>query len=378
MSIVISPNMLLPVPGVGSEAGPAFATDINNCLSLVDTHDHSPGKGVQVTPNGLNINSSLSLNGNTLTNIGALTLTAQGTTPAINTVYESGVDLWYVDGNGNNVQITNNGSVAGSSGSIANLASPASATYVSSNKTFVWQSDVNTPANMDAASLIIRNLTASSNGITLQAPGSLGSNYSLTLPAVPGSLSLMALDSGGNMSAPYSISGGLNASVLTPASITTTQIASATILGSNIAATTISGSNMVNSTVTGTQIASSVVLAGVPISGNGNAFVTMDTFGSVGYTLGIVRGTVNGTTGAIIAGEGFTSTRTALATYQINLTNGFVDLPSVTANGINSGILAGTWLASTAANNFVVRTYNASNGAQTDLNFSFIAIGRRS
>lgn len=251
MSTTISPNMNLPVPGVGVEAGPQYAVDVNNCLSLIDQHDHSAGSGVQITPDGLNINNNLTLNSNFLINVGGITLIAQGSTPGISTVYESGVDLFYVDGLGNNVQLTANGGVAGSPGSIANLTSPASAAYVAANKTFVWQSDVTAAANMDAGSLLMRNLSPNSTfALTLQPPAGLSTNYSITLPALPSSQKIMTLDASGDMAAPYTVDGStiaISSNVIgVPAGgITTTQIANNTIVAGNIA----------NGTITSTQIA---------------------------------------------------------------------------------------------------------------------------
>jgi hypothetical protein len=197
--------MNMPIPVVGSEPGPEWATDLNDCLNIVDIHDHTPGSGVQITPSGLDINTALTFNSNFATDLAGLSLIAQSGTPANNTIYESGVDLYYVDGVGNNIQITANGGVAGSPGSIANLTSPASASYVAGSSTFVWQSDVNTPANMDGGSVIIRNITASSKGITLTAPAALGSNYSITLPALPASQKIMTLDATGALTAPYTV-----------------------------------------------------------------------------------------------------------------------------------------------------------------------------
>ena len=89
--------------------------------------------------------------------------------------------------------------VAGTPGSISGLASPASASYDSGDGTFVWQSNSNTPANMDAGSYIFRNDTVNSNGITVEAPAALGSNYTLTLPAIPSQTNVMTLDTSGNM-----------------------------------------------------------------------------------------------------------------------------------------------------------------------------------
>ncbi len=195
-----SAYMILPIPVVGVDPGPQYASDVNTCLTLIDGHTHSPGSGTQVTPSGLNINSVLPMNGNGLNGIAYLTLTAQGSTPANGTIYESGVDLYYVDGSGNNIQITQSGGVAGSPGSISNLVAPASAAYVALSSTFVWQSGTNIPAYMDGASVILRNFVANSKALTLNPPNSMASNYALTLPALPAQTNVMTLTTAGAMS----------------------------------------------------------------------------------------------------------------------------------------------------------------------------------
>jgi hypothetical protein len=203
----MTPEMNLIVPGVGTEAGPTYASDINADLSILDGHDHSSGKGVQITPAGLNINSALTINNNDLTSIRTARFQAQNSTLSLSAdvdcIYVTGVDLYYRDGNGNNVRITQSGNVAGTPGSISGLSSPASASYNSGTSTFVWQSAALTPANMDAASYIFRNLLASSKGLTLSPPGAMAADYTLTLPALPASQKIMTLDAAGNMSAPY-------------------------------------------------------------------------------------------------------------------------------------------------------------------------------
>lgn len=198
----LSPNMNLIVPAVGITSGPQWAADLVMTLGLVDSHDHTPGKGVQITPAGMNINAPLSCGGNALTNVAGVNLSAQSSTPQNNSVYESGVDLYYVDGNGNNVRLTQGGSIVGTAGSISGLSSPASASYVSANSTFVWQSDSNTSANLDGACLLQRNVSAASNAITLCAPSGLSSNYSLNwFSALPAAQSIVTVDSSGNFAA---------------------------------------------------------------------------------------------------------------------------------------------------------------------------------
>lgn len=236
--------MSLPIPGVGIDASPDWAYHVDNCLTIIDSHDHSAGKGVSITPAGLSINTDLPINGNNLTLVRAVRFNSQsvpipGVTPDGNCIYVAAGELWYNDHNGAEVQLTNNGSVAGTTGSISGLTPPASASYNSG--TFVWQSNSNTPANLDAASLIIRNMTAGSNGITLAAPNALAANYALTLPAaLPGSSGVfLTLNTSGAMSytsinpSQLEISGGVLQ--ITAQGVGTSQIADGAITTVKIA-----------------------------------------------------------------------------------------------------------------------------------------------
>lgn len=189
-------NLPIPIPGV--DPGPQYALDLNSSLTIIDQHNHSIGSGVQITPSGININSALSLNGNDLINVASVTLTPQVSTPISGSLYESGVDLFYIDGNGNNIRITQAGSVTGSSGTITGLPSgTASASYGSG--VFVFQAATNTAANMDGASFIFRNNIANSKGLTLSPPNAMGSDYQLFLPTIPAQTNIMVIDSSGNM-----------------------------------------------------------------------------------------------------------------------------------------------------------------------------------
>lgn len=206
MAYITSPGMNLQIPGVGTEAGPDFALEINNSLTLVDQHDHTPGKGVQISPAGININTALAFNNNFATQLAGLTLLAQSVTPVINTVYQSGVDLYFVDGLGNNVRLTQSGGVAGTPGSITNLVFPASVNYVAGSSTFVFQSNIGIAANLDAGALLLRNLSPNSTfAITLQPPAALTNNYTLTLPTIPAVQSFMTLDNTGAIAAPWTV-----------------------------------------------------------------------------------------------------------------------------------------------------------------------------
>lgn len=202
-----TPNMNLPVPVVGEDSGPDWANNLNACMTVIDGHNHSAGSGVPINPGGININSDFSMNSNDVIQARSLRMNSQSSPLSdpddLDCVYVSNGDLFYNDSDSNQIQITQNGAVAGTPGSIANLVSPASASYVSANQTFVWQSDSNTPANMDSGSITVRNIESGSNGVTLSPPASLPSNYSITLPPLPNSQKFMTLDNAGNMAAPW-------------------------------------------------------------------------------------------------------------------------------------------------------------------------------
>jgi len=116
-----TPNMDLVLPDVIMTTGPGYAYLINAAQYLIDSHDHSPGKGVKITPAGLNISSDLTFNNtNNITNIRTARLfnntsfTYGANDKGI--LYELNGELWYTDASGNNVQITLNGALDLSSG----------------------------------------------------------------------------------------------------------------------------------------------------------------------------------------------------------------------------------------------------------------------
>jgi hypothetical protein len=277
-NVVTTANMGLTLPIPGVETGPNYALDINNSLSTIDSHSHNTGSGVPITPSAMNINSALVFNNHDQTGLRSSKFQAQSSPLALATdlgcLYVSGADLYFNDENGNQVRLTQSGSIVGTAGSISGLPSgTASASYASS--TFVFQSATNTAASIDGASILLRNATASSKALTLSPPNAMASNYGLTLPALPVSQKIMTLDASGNISAPYTVdnstieinantirvkANGITASQLANATITTTQISgSAGITGSQIAATTITASNIVNNTITATQIANATI-----------------------------------------------------------------------------------------------------------------------
>ena len=327
--------MTLPIPSVGTEPGPDYALDVNSCLTIIDQHNHSAGSGIQITNDGINITDAFTLNSNFLIDSAGMTLIAQLSTPSNKTVYVSGVDLYYVDGSGNNIRLTASGSIAGSSGSISGLASPASATYVSGSQTFVWQSGSAVAANMDFGSAIMRNLSPNSTfAVTLSPIAALGSNYNLVLPPLPASQKIMTLDASGNITAPYTVDGTTLTIVSNVIGVPDGGISGAKLAAgaavSNIATGTITGSMLTSGAAAANLGYTPVqtVTAGTGLSGGGSGQTltlnVVNTAGAVGtYVMGWLN---NG--GSLNFGDTFSGT--------------LIQPSSATGETVGSA-LSGTW-----------------------------------
>lgn len=199
-------NLVLPVPG--TQVGPTWADNLNAALQLVDSHDHTSGKGTPVPTAGLNINADLTFNNlnalalrSTRYQIQGAPLTAAADKNCISSVNG---ELYWNDNAGNQVQLTASGGLnAASIGGIGGdyTGSGASVSYSSLTKVYSFLQAAGIPAKMFSSDLSIAQAVALANTITLKSPNSLASSYSLVLPtALPGSTSFTAIDSSGNMS----------------------------------------------------------------------------------------------------------------------------------------------------------------------------------
>jgi len=106
-------NLALPVVTV--TLGPTWASQLNAALEVIDTHDHSSGKGVKITPAGFNVNADLDFNGFALNDLQKAALRAQisalsGASNA-NAVYSVAGDLYFTNGSGVAIQLTTGGSI---------------------------------------------------------------------------------------------------------------------------------------------------------------------------------------------------------------------------------------------------------------------------
>jgi hypothetical protein len=219
-----SPNMNLPIPVPSVAPGPQYAENEQSCFQLIDTHNHTTGQGVQIPVAGLNIDNNLSLNGYALSACAGVTLQNQTVAPASNTVYTKSGDLYFKNG-GNEVQITTGTSVVGSPGNITNLVSPASVTWVSGSSSYVFRATGTTYGDLDFRNAILRNAGTSPFKMTVAPPGSMATDYTVTLPTPPAVSSFLLMDGSGTIATTIPTALGINTANIANSAITDAKLA---------------------------------------------------------------------------------------------------------------------------------------------------------
>jgi hypothetical protein len=283
----IDPNMGFanPVPGV--DQGPAWAQDLYSALAIIGAHNHTPGQGVLIGVNGLTINGDLPFNSNNATLLRTVRFTPQlspiaSSAPDVGCLYVSGNELYYNDvSGGHQIQLTASGSVNATTSGISN----GTATASFSGGVLVVLASSLTPANIQGASLLLGNNTASTNYLTLQPPSAMAANYSLTLPPIPGAISFLQIDTSGNITSSTAVAGGLTTTNLSAsAGIVGTQLAANTLGDAQITLQGISAASILNATLTTTQMSASAGILATQLASPGFGQQAMS--GNATYTSG--------------------------------------------------------------------------------------------
>lgn len=203
-------SLVLPIPGPGGQPGPTWAQNLNDAFGVVDSHDHSPGKGSRVPSAGLNINSDLAMNNFNLSLPRAVRYTSQsatlGTANDKNQVYVVNGDLYYNNGSGTAIQLTSGSTLNASSvGAISGLGGTTAAeTYSDITKTFTFTQSSGVTAKIAAGDLSIYENVSSANPVVIKSPTSLGATYTMTLPTgTPASKKIVTMAASGALAADY-------------------------------------------------------------------------------------------------------------------------------------------------------------------------------
>lgn len=149
-------NLSLPTPTV--TLGPAWATQLNAAINVIDAHDHSEGKGPRVKTAGISINADLTFSNFAATNLKSTTYTTQNSQlTSIQSLYAYGGDLWWTNSNGAPVQVTAGGGLA-----------PVSAS--ADTFSFILRPTSATSVTLTSASAVIQAFRTSVNAVTVTLP----------------------------------------------------------------------------------------------------------------------------------------------------------------------------------------------------------------
>jgi len=381
-----TPYMNLNLPVVSVTLGPTWASQVNAAFTQIDAHNHTSGNGQPVPSSALSVIGDIAMVDHNVSQARSIRFFPQ-TSPLsgpsdVDACYTAGVDLYYNDGNGNQIRLTASGAPAGTPGSIGGLVSPASVTYNAGLQTFSFTQDSNRYAAILGGNLTIFGQTVGANGVTIVAPATLAASYTVTLPiALPAATKLVTLSSGGQLAAVTDVDNTsievssnnlrvkaagvqgsmLNANVVDNASlqlsanvlsvkalgvtnamlagsITDSKFAALTITGASIANTTITDAKMVGLTLTGASIANGTItdgkLAALTLTAASIANNTITDAKMVGLTL----------TGASIANNTITDGKLAALT----ITSASIANNTITATQIANATITTTQISGTA------------------------------
>ena len=206
--------MGLTTSSVGVTAGPTWATNEQTNLTTLDNHDHTSGKGVQLGPSSLNINADLEFNQNSASELKNVIFDSSVTAASTNySLYQSSGNVYWRNGSGTAVQITDGSAVNTSGGSISGMSANAQVLFSSNAYVFKFDSTLSDPgiAKLGCADITMYKYDASGSAanVTLKFLGS-GTTGVLTVPDETGTLLSTATSFAGTISVATSAS---NASI---------------------------------------------------------------------------------------------------------------------------------------------------------------------
>ena len=191
-------NMSLNEPSVGVTAGPTWATETNANWELLDAHDHTSGKGVQLTPSALNINSDMEFNQNSATELKNAVLDndihASSSGDTNYSVYSYGANLYWRNGSGTAVQITNGASLNSTGGAITSPTTNSQVLFSSSGNSYTFKYDktqtdgIAKMIHSDLQLYFYNSGSATTRSVNLKYLGSGTGSNTLTVPDETGTL----------------------------------------------------------------------------------------------------------------------------------------------------------------------------------------------
>jgi microcystin-dependent protein len=176
-------NLGLAKPEPSVTVGPAWAQMINDCLNLIDTHDHTAGKGVRVPSDGLNINGDLTFNNHDATDLRSVRMQLGSSVLAEpadkGCVYVNSGNLYYNNGSGAAVQITSGTSVISSITGAFSASAPGAYPYT------VSAGDAQKVLLVDTTSARTINLPVATTALLFAIKDTSGNAWTNNISVVP-------------------------------------------------------------------------------------------------------------------------------------------------------------------------------------------------
>lgn len=147
-------GVVIPVRGIDT---PTWAEDFNTSFSAIDSHDHSPGEGIQLSFNVVEFVNSFDCD--TIISLNEINFSANASETDRCSIYSDGDELFAIDGFGRNIKITANGKlnltyISGGGFSGDYVAAGAKVTYQSSLDTYTFTGALSNLSKINCNDLI--------------------------------------------------------------------------------------------------------------------------------------------------------------------------------------------------------------------------------
>jgi hypothetical protein len=271
--------MNLTLPTVSVTIGPAWATQLNAALTIIDSHNHSVGQGSQIGPSGINMDANLPFANFSATGVKTIQFNDQVATLSSATtaaIYSVGGDLYWNTGTGTSFQLTSGASLnaAGLGGIGGDYGtSTASAIYTTASKVFKFTQSTDVAALFDTGPHLIRSVASwipppqstGLAGVTLAVDAAITTPWTLTLPAsAPAATKFLRITSAGVVDDSVEVDGSTLEVASTSLQIknggvTYAKLASAAASGSSISAGGLNNTHLTPAMVSGSNIAATTV-----------------------------------------------------------------------------------------------------------------------
>jgi hypothetical protein len=206
------PSMSLVLPVRGAAGSGTWHNALDAALTLIDGHDHSPGKGPRINTDGIAIDDDLSFSSlYAPTALHRVSFSAVTTLTSNNrSLFVSATDneLYFRNNSGTNIKLTSGTSLnvaaftGGIGGDYASVGAEVAFDDAGDRYTFKQNSATGWARLASGEVRILETGSGDSVYVGLAAPVALAASHTITLPlAAPGSTSLVQMDSSGVLTA---------------------------------------------------------------------------------------------------------------------------------------------------------------------------------